>query len=80
MWRVRNIFWVSFYKKKIRKKSYVVFFLFLFWGKSLYNMIECKEFVFIDICVFMVIYMFIVIRIWNMVVKFGKGGGFWLDE
>lgn len=80
MWRVRNIFWASLYKKKIRKKSYVVFSLFLFWGKSLHNTTECKEFASTDTCVSTATYMFTVTRTWNMAAKLGKGGGLWPDE
>lgn len=67
-------------KKKSGKKIYVVFSLFLFWGKSLHNTTECKEFASTDTHVSTATYMFTVTRTWNMAAKLGKGGGLWSDE
>lgn len=67
-------------KKTSGKKIDVVFSLFLFWGKSLHNTTECKEFASTDTRVSTATYMFTVTRTWNMAAKLGKGGGLWSDE
>lgn len=70
MWRVRNIFWASLYKK-----NYVVFFSVFVLGKSLHNTTECKEFAPTDTHVSTATYVFTVTRTWNMAAKLGKGWG-----
>lgn len=78
---VRNIFWASLYKKKIRKKNYVVFFSVFVLGEKVCIIRQNSKSSHLQIHVSLrQPIMFTVTRTWNMAAKLGKGGGHWSDE
>lgn len=81
MWRVRNIFWASLYKKKIRKKKLCSFFLCFVLGEKVCIIRQNSKSSHLQIHVSLrQPIMFTVTRTWNMAAKLGKGGGLWSDE